>query len=408
MPRMHNREERMRFQKACAYLFSPDHARDPAFLKQLDAGMVKQAFRAKAKQYHPDLHGHDPLDLRMRREARFVRIKESYEYLRVKLPDPPRSTAPRADTGIQGHRPFVIGVGGAKGGIGKSLFAANLAVIFAGMGYKTIAVDLDLGGANLHLYLGKTGLTYTVNDFLKKNVSSLDKVLEQTDFGPGLIGGNSSCLGAGNIGFARKLKLMKAVRSLDADVVVADLGGDTAFNVLDFFLSAHAGLVMTTCDPAAYLEAYAFIKVGLYRKLDRIFGPESFYSGPVDPVLRRMIQSAIRTPEPSAKTCMAGLRKKIEARSRDGLRLFDRTMGHYSPLLVVNQAGSLQAALPPVHRIQKVCRASLGLDIDSLGFLPDEPGMRKSARTLVPFVTTPEASAYASALKAMAAKVIGR
>jgi len=82
-------------------------------------------------------------------------------------------------------------------------------------------------------------------------------------------------------------------------VVVADLGGDTAFNVLDFFLTADSGIVMTTSEPAAYLEAYAFIKVALYRKLARMFGPESFYAGPGDPVLRRLIRKAGKPPKSS-------------------------------------------------------------------------------------------------------------
>ena len=46
----------------------------------------------------------------------------------------------------------VIAVGGAKGGIGKSIFATNLALLLSSVG-RTVIIDLDLGGANLHLYL---------------------------------------------------------------------------------------------------------------------------------------------------------------------------------------------------------------------------------------------------------------
>jgi len=52
-------QEFRQVQQACAYLFSPDHARNPAFIKSLDAGMIKQAFRSKAKRYHPDRHRHE-------------------------------------------------------------------------------------------------------------------------------------------------------------------------------------------------------------------------------------------------------------------------------------------------------------------------------------------------------------
>ncbi|MBA2406278.1 MAG: P-loop NTPase, partial [Bdellovibrionales bacterium] len=45
-------------------------------------------------------------------------------------------------------------VGGGKGGVGKSLVSANVAICLALMGNKVVAVDLDLGGANLHTCLG--------------------------------------------------------------------------------------------------------------------------------------------------------------------------------------------------------------------------------------------------------------
>ena len=110
-----------------------------------------------------------------------------------------------------------------------------------------------------------------------------------TKYGPLLIGGNSSQLGNANINFMRKLKLMKAIKNLDADFIIIDLGGDTSYNIIDFFLLADHGIVMTTCDPASYLDAYNFIKTALYRKLNRLFGPESKYKAQKDQALEQFI-----------------------------------------------------------------------------------------------------------------------
>ncbi len=44
-------------------------------------------------------------------------------------------------------------VGGGKGGVGKSLLASSLAICLARTGNKVTAIDLDLGGANLHTTL---------------------------------------------------------------------------------------------------------------------------------------------------------------------------------------------------------------------------------------------------------------
>ncbi len=42
-------------------------------------------------------------------------------------------------------------------------------------------------------------------------------------------------LGASNIEFTKKLRLIKAVRNIEADYMAIDLGGDTSFNTIDFF-----------------------------------------------------------------------------------------------------------------------------------------------------------------------------
>ena len=60
----------------------------------------------------------------------------------------------------------IIPVAGGKGGVGKSILAANLAMALAQAGHETIAVDLDLGGSNLHSYLGISNTFAGVGDFL--------------------------------------------------------------------------------------------------------------------------------------------------------------------------------------------------------------------------------------------------
>ena len=399
------RQEFRQLQQACAYLFSPDHAKNPAFIKSLDTGKIKRAFRTKAKRYHPDRHRNEGPELRLQRKERFIRIKASYEFLSHTLKPVDQAVRPPAPAS-PAHRPQIIAVGGAKGGIGKSLFAANLAIFLAGQGYRTVAVDLDLGGANLHLYMGKPRLKKTINDFLIKKTDSLSRILEPTDYGVALIGGDSSCLGAGNVGFARKLKLLKAIRKLDADVVVADLGGDTAFNVLDFFLTADTGIVMTTSEPAAYLEAYAFIKVALYRKLTRIFGPESFYQGPGDPALRRLIQEAIAAVSSDGPSSIAHLRTRIREEARSGLGILDSVLSQFSPYILVNKLRENESGLSPVRRIQDVSAKTLTVNVRHLGNLPLEPGLETSARTLTPFVTTPASASYQNMLAGLTQHLI--
>lgn len=139
-------------QIACKYLFPPELATSSQFIASLNSETIKKAYRAKAKRYHPDLHRGASNGTIERRIRRFKNIQRSYKLLISNL----KERAPGK----------LIAVGGAKGGIGKSLFAANLGVILSSAGLKTIVVDLDLGGANLHFYLGETALDKKINDFL--------------------------------------------------------------------------------------------------------------------------------------------------------------------------------------------------------------------------------------------------
>src|SRR5512140_2964865 len=74
----------------------------------------------------------------------------------------------------------VVAIGGGKGGIGKSLVSANLGIALAQRGAKTVIVDADLGGANVHTCLGLPQPTVSLSHFIEKRVEHLDQVLVPT------------------------------------------------------------------------------------------------------------------------------------------------------------------------------------------------------------------------------------
>src|SRR3989344_2793977 len=59
-------------------------------------------------------------------------------------------------------------IGGGKGGVGKSLISSSLAVSLARFGFRVIAIDLDLGAANLHTSLGIAPPATTLSDFFSR------------------------------------------------------------------------------------------------------------------------------------------------------------------------------------------------------------------------------------------------
>ncbi len=300
----------------------------------------------------------------------------------------------------------IIAIGGAKGGVGKSILAANLGTFLARQGKKTVLLDLDLGGANLHLYMGVWALKHRINDFLDKKVSSLEEIAVQTPHGPLLIGGGSSQLGAPNLPFVRKLKLIRAVKKLSADHIIIDLGGDTSFNILDFYLVADTGLVMTTCDPASYLDAYLFIKMGLYRRLARLFGPESGWHKLRDETVKRVIDDFLSQPGGANGHGIGHLLERIDAEAPAKSYLVKNAVESFRPRLLVNMAKNPSETRDLVARLQKVARRMLTVEVDFAGALPLDSKVAQSAHELVPDVVSNPGGVLAGFLKNFCRKLV--
>jgi flagellar biosynthesis protein FlhG len=366
---------------ACGYIFSAQFARSDEFLKSLGFDLLKKTYRKKAKKYHPDFHSNEQPEMINKRSERFIKIRESYEILSSYFHKKPQTISKRDNS-----KGKIVAIGGAKGGIGKSLLAANLGVLLSSKGFRTVVVDLDLGGANLHLYLGETFIKSNINDFLNKSVSTLQQTMINTKYGPLLIGGNSSQLGTANINFMRKLKLMRAIKNLDADFIIIDLGGDTSYNIIDFFLLADYGIAMTTCDPASYLDVYNFIKIALYRKLNRLFGPESKYKGHKDHDLEKLIVEATMTTNGSKVAKIDDLVKRVKRQSPRSLSVLNEAISAFRPYLIVNRIPSNFNESQIIRRIQEVSSQMLSIEVRYLESFSYHPEVELSARRLVPIV----------------------
>lgn len=172
--------------------------------------------------------------------------------------------------------PKIVAIGGGKGGVGKSTVSILLAFWFARMGKKTILVDADLGGANLHTFMGIKNPPRTLNDFVTRRYDSLEEICLDTELeNLRLIGGASDILSLANIHVSQKAKLIQNLSRLDADYVIIDLGAGTSYNVLDFFLAADKKVVVLIPQPISIQNAYAFIRNTVYRRLSQLVSQKS-------------------------------------------------------------------------------------------------------------------------------------
>ena len=56
---------------------------------------------------------------------------------------------------------------------------------------------------------------------------------------------------AANIYTTQKQKIIRALKKLDYDYVLMDLGAGTNFNMLDFFLTSGQGICVLTSEPTS-------------------------------------------------------------------------------------------------------------------------------------------------------------
>ncbi|MGD9200035.1 MAG: P-loop NTPase [Chitinispirillia bacterium] len=166
----------------------------------------------------------------------------------------------------------VISIGGGKGGIGKSCFAANLGVVIASRGKSVILVDADLGGANLHTLIGIKYAQKTLDDFTSGRCENLEDVLLKTPY-PNLklISSANDILGIAQPNFKDRQKLYKGINNLDADVVIFDIAAGSNERAIDFFSLAPYGIVIIEPTPTSLENAFSFYKNMIFRILLRMF-----------------------------------------------------------------------------------------------------------------------------------------
>ena len=260
---------------------------------------------------------------------------------------------------------IIFSVAGGKGGVGKSIFSVALATVLAKDGNRVALVDLDLGAANVHTYLGIIKKTPTIADFILKKVSSLEDVLIDTSQeNLKAISGAEFVPGMANPAHWIKLKIMRHVRALPADLVIIDLGAGVHFNTLDFFGMSDRGIVVTAPEPGAVMNAYGFIKGALFRKLQNIFRKH--------PDIGPIIDGETKKTGSDSNFTLDSLTGHIKTVAPDMLPLIQEVEKDFSPALVVNRIPEMQTHLL-VKNLISLCREKLGISLEHVGNLPDRP-----------------------------------
>jgi flagellar biosynthesis protein FlhG len=283
--------------------------------------------------------------------------------------------------------PAFIAVGGGKGGVGKSFVAANLALALArrgaGRGDRVVAVDLDLGGSNLNLFLGESLPRREISDFLEGRLDTLNAVSQPTRL-PALrfVAGSFDTMTAVDPLRAKKLDLIRALVGLEADIVVLDLPAGSAASTLDFFFLGDVKIVVTNPEAVAYHNAYGFLKNYLLRRLLTEFRDRA-------DVMSSILDRYRALPGEEASTqpdrTITGLVSALRTEHPDVSGEIGGILEYDTPMLILNRVRR-RGDRETLNRFKSVVDRNLGLRCQALGAIAEDSQVGAAVREGRPFL----------------------
>jgi flagellar biosynthesis protein FlhG len=294
------------------------------------------------------------------------------------------------------NRKMIWTIGGGKGGSGKSFITANIGICLSKLGVRVILIDADLGGANLHTFLGISPPALSLSDFIKKRVSYLHEVLIPTAI-PNLqlLTGAQDLLNAADAKSVQRRRLWRSIQSLEGDYILVDLGGGNSLSVLDFFLMSDGGILVVTPEPTSIENTYRFLKSAFYRRLRH-----SVSSHPVktliDGALDRKNEMGIQNPH--------DLIRAVRRINEEEAKKIEEEIETFHPNLILNQVRS-KKDIEIGFSIRSACQKYFGIHLHYLGYVVYDQDVCHSIRRRRPLVLENVRSRAAQCVTEIAAKL---
>jgi len=291
----------------------------------------------------------------------------------------------------------IIPIASGKGGVGKSLLSANLAITLGQAGKKVLLVDLDLGASNLHLVIGQQSPKNGIGTFLTGQTKFEDIVMP-TDYEiVWFIAGDSEIPGLTSLKVSQKNELIKSFTKTDYDYLILDLGAGTHLTILDMFLLSPQGIVVTAPTVTATLNGYLFLKNIVFRMMYNTFKKNS-----------RAYEYLETLKKDTASLQRLYIPKLIEILSEkdpESTELFKKRMAEFRPRLVLNMIDDPKDA-ERAQKIRRSCQQYLGLDLEHLGVIYRDTMQDKALSSRLPVVVYKPQSILSQAVYRIAEKIM--
>lgn len=287
----------------------------------------------------------------------------------------------------------IVSIASGKGGVGKSVVVSNLALLLAKTGKRVILVDLDTGGANLHVLFGLFHPPSTLTDFLNNRVKDLSEIAHplQGCAPLRLIPGTGETLLTANLQHAKKKRLIRCLQRLEADLILVDVGAGTHYHALDFFLLADRYIAVATPDPTSVVDLYRFIKLAAIRKVLTAFLAR-------DPAAEHLLNQEFHS--------IAEVIETVGKTHESNTETAKTALQHFHPMLVLNRMTN-GSRINTLH-LQNLLKQYVGTDLHMLGKIPEDQSVQLSVLNYLPVVEFAPSSPASIALRSIAAGLTAR
>jgi len=244
------------------------------------------------------------------------------------------------------NQALLLSVTSGKGGVGKSNYALNMAIVLAGMKQKVLLIDADTNLANLDILLG-INPRYNLSDVITSDQFMRDIIIP----GPGgidILPGSSGVLEMLDIEDEVQNRLIDSYAELEQEYnyIIIDTGAGLTPSIISYVISSDEVIIITNSEPTAITDAYAMIKVI------------------------------------SSQNPLLGIR------------------------VLINMVDSQQEAADTFERLNLVVQNFLSVSVDYLGFVPTDSNVVRAVARQTPFVLQYPRSPASAALRLTTRKLL--
>jgi len=263
--------------------------------------------------------------------------------------------------------PKLVAVASGKGGVGKTLCSLGLGWYLAKVGYRVVVVDLDYGVGNLHLSAGLGRVEKSLDDYVRSKSNNLEELLIPLEDNSKLsilaAGGRRSSATSMNV--QRKYMLMDELRTMDADIVLLDIGAGSSKENVDYFLAADNQLAVATADLSSITALISFLKKVQIHNI--IKHSAENYAG---------MAALLENDYSRVSDIYNGMEKLVG--EAVGRQLVQDALKKFQPVVALNRVE--EGDLSQIQRVNRNLMRQLKTKTVLLGTIPEDPAITRCRR----------------------------